>query len=110
MLLLCGKLPAENKIAEALKSTSALKLSASSELSILLDSDSENPFKEGEAFGIDSFMKSLSTDLFGRFLLWSPCLPSTQDIVSENFCELPKGAVCVADVQYKGRGRSKNVW
>ncbi|KAK2659623.1 hypothetical protein Ddye_006156 [Dipteronia dyeriana] len=27
-----------------------------------------------------------------------------------NFCELPVGAVCVADIQFKGRGRSKNVW
>ncbi|XP_061357958.1 biotin--protein ligase 1, chloroplastic-like isoform X2 [Gastrolobium bilobum] len=27
-----------------------------------------------------------------------------------NFCELPIGTVCVADVQTKGRGRSKNVW
>ncbi|KAL6210316.1 hypothetical protein ACLB2K_015549 [Fragaria x ananassa] len=110
MLVLRGKSPAENKIAEALKNTKALKLSDGSEVSILLDSESEKRFKEGEAFGVDSFMKSLSTDRFGRFLLWSPRLPSTQDVVSQNFCELPNGAVCVADVQFKGRGRSKNVW
>ncbi|XP_024925576.1 biotin--protein ligase 1, chloroplastic isoform X4 [Ziziphus jujuba] len=30
--------------------------------------------------------------------------------MDSNFGELPVGAVCVADVQYKGRGRSKNVW
>ncbi|KAK9945745.1 hypothetical protein M0R45_011244 [Rubus argutus] len=109
-LVLCGKSLAENKIAEALKNTGALKLTDNSELSILLDSELEKPFKEDDAFGIGSFMNSLSTNRFGRLLLWSPRLPSTHDVVSQNFCELPIGAVCVADVQYKGRGRSKNVW
>ncbi|XP_050365993.1 biotin--protein ligase 2-like [Argentina anserina] len=110
ILVLSGKSAAEDKIAEALKNTNALKLGDESELSILLASESEKPFKAGDGFGIESFMKSLSTDRFGRLLLWSPRLPSTQDVVSQNFCEIPNGAVCVADVQYKGRGRSKNVW
>ncbi|KAJ6337458.1 hypothetical protein OIU76_007185 [Salix suchowensis] len=55
-------------------------------------------------------MNSLSTNQFGRLLIWSPILPSTHDVVSNNFGDLPIGTVCVADVQYKGRGRSKNVW
>ncbi|KAM1013913.1 hypothetical protein TB2_043810 [Malus domestica] len=108
-LVLCGKSPPENEIAIALKSSNALKLPESTEVSILLQSEFEKPVKEN-AFGVDSFMTSLSTSRFGRFLLWSPRLPSTHDVVSNNFCELPVGAVCVADVQYKGRGRSKNVW
>ena len=83
VLVLRGKSPAENKIAEALKNTNALKLSDGSELSIVLDSESEKPFKADKGFGIESFMKSLSTDRFGRFLLWSPRLPSTQDVVSQ---------------------------
>ncbi|XP_068639894.1 biotin--protein ligase 2-like isoform X2 [Aristolochia californica] len=39
-----------------------------------------------------------------------PLLTNSFRIVCRNFCELPLGAVCVADVQIKGRGRSKNVW
>ncbi|XP_043713966.1 biotin--protein ligase 2-like isoform X2 [Telopea speciosissima] len=31
-------------------------------------------------------------------------------MMGSNFSELPVGTVCVADVQFKGRGRSKNVW
>ncbi|XP_010544453.1 PREDICTED: biotin--protein ligase 1, chloroplastic isoform X2 [Tarenaya hassleriana] len=31
-------------------------------------------------------------------------------IPCSNFCELPIGSACVADVQFKGRGRTKNVW
>ncbi|KAK6938455.1 LOW QUALITY PROTEIN: Biotinyl protein ligase (BPL) and lipoyl protein ligase (LPL), catalytic domain [Dillenia turbinata] len=53
-------------------------------------------------------MNSLLANRYGRLLIWSPRLPSTHDIVSQNFCELTVGAVCVADVQYKGRGQSKN--
>ncbi|XP_072079672.1 biotin--protein ligase 1, chloroplastic isoform X3 [Arachis hypogaea] len=33
-----------------------------------------------------------------------------ENVMRSNFCELPIGSVCVADVQTKGRGRSKNVW
>jgi biotin--protein ligase len=83
MLVLCGKSLAENKIAEALKNTCALKLADNSELSILLDSELEKPFKEDDAFVIDSLMNSLSTNRFGRVLLWSPRLPSTHDVVSQ---------------------------
>ncbi|XP_041013451.1 biotin--protein ligase 2-like [Juglans microcarpa x Juglans regia] len=110
-LVLCGKSMAENEIAKSIKSTNALKLPDSSDVSILLQSELERPLKEDEySFSIDSFMNCLSTNQFGRFLIWSPRLPSTHDVVSRNFCELPIGTVCVADVQSKGRGRSKNVW
>lgn len=109
-LFLCGKSSAETEIAKSLKIKDALKLPNSGEVSTLLQSDMNN-FRFGEeAFNVDLFMNSLSTNRFGRFLIWSPRLPSTHDIVSHNFCELPIGAVCVADVQFKGRGRSKNTW
>ncbi|KAG6578991.1 Biotin--protein ligase 1, chloroplastic, partial [Cucurbita argyrosperma subsp. sororia] len=29
---------------------------------------------------------------------------------NSNFSDVPLGTVCVADVQFKGRGRSKNLW
>ncbi|KAF3445708.1 hypothetical protein FNV43_RR10884 [Rhamnella rubrinervis] len=109
-LVLCGKSVAENEIAESLlKSNNTLKLPDDVAVSLLLHSESDKPFDE-ESFGIDSFMNSLSTNRFGRFLLWSPRLTSTHDVVSQNFGVLPIGSVCIADVQYKGRGRSKNVW
>ncbi|KAF5954928.1 hypothetical protein HYC85_007784 [Camellia sinensis] len=69
---------------------------------------------EGESFRINLFLNSLSTTRFGRFLIWSPRLSSTHDVVSHFWAaisaEIPIGAVCVADAQFKGRGRSKNVW
>ncbi|KAI4337772.1 hypothetical protein L6164_016148 [Bauhinia variegata] len=108
-LVLCGKSVTENEIAKAIKSNNALKLPNNGELSILLRSELEKPMTE-ESFEIDLFLSSLSTDKFGRLLIWSPRLSSTHDVVSHNFCELPVGTVCVADVQTKGRGRSKNIW
>ncbi|XP_015870273.3 biotin--protein ligase 2 isoform X1 [Ziziphus jujuba] len=109
-LVLCGKSSAENEIAESLKNNNTLKLPDNDAVSVLLQSEWDKPLDDGDSFRIDSFMNSLSTNRFGRFLLWSPLLTSTHDVVSHNFGELPVGAVCVADVQYKGRGRSKNVW
>ncbi|XVF64632.1 hypothetical protein PTKIN_Ptkin09bG0183700 [Pterospermum kingtungense] len=109
-LFLCGKSSAETEIAKSLKINDALKLPNSAQASTILQSDI-NSFRFGEEpFNVDLFMNSLSTNRFGRFLIWSPRLPSTHDVVSHNFCELPIGAVCVADVQFKGRGRSKNGW
>ncbi|XWS23797.1 hypothetical protein CRYUN_Cryun28dG0046300 [Craigia yunnanensis] len=109
-LFLCGKSFAETEIAKLLKINEALKLPNGGEVSSLLQSEFKS-FRFGEeAFNVDLFMNSLSTNRFGRFLIWSPLLPSTHDIVSHNFCEIPLGAVCVADVQFKGRGRSKNAW
>lgn len=82
VLVLCGKSSAENETAKTLKHSGALKLTDNTELSILLHSESGKPIKE-DAFGVDSFMNSLSTNRFGRFLLWSPRLPSTHDVVSQ---------------------------
>ncbi|KAH9756856.1 Biotin--protein ligase 1 [Citrus sinensis] len=106
VLVLSGKSLAENEIAESLKSNSTLKLPDNSEVSIHLQSE----IVKQESFDVELFMNSLATNRFGRLLIWSPRLPSTHDVVSHNFCELPVGAVCVADVQFKGRGRSKNAW
>lgn len=82
-LFLCGKSSAETEIAKSLKIKDALKLPNSGEVSTLLQSDMNN-FRFGEeAFNVDLFMNSLSTNRFGRFLIWSPRLPSTHDIVSQ---------------------------
>ncbi|EMS48709.1 Biotin--protein ligase [Triticum urartu] len=55
-------------------------------------------------------MGALQARRFGRWMLWSPRMASTHDLVTQNFAKLPVGVVCVTDVQFKGRGRSKNVW
>ncbi|XP_058190038.1 biotin--protein ligase 2 [Rhododendron vialii] len=108
-LVLCGKSSAEKELAKSIKDSKALKLPDNAQLEIVLHSDTETPVEEN-CFRHDSFLSSLSTTRFGRFLIWSPRLPSTHDVVSHNFCELPVGTVCVADVQFKGRGRSQNMW
>ncbi|KAF8404159.1 hypothetical protein HHK36_009039 [Tetracentron sinense] len=109
LLVLCGKSSTENEFAQSLKSNNNLKLPDNGGLSIILSSEMEKSCDE-ESFRTELYMTSLSTDRFGRFLIWAPRLPSTHDVVSHNFCELPIGAVCVTDVQFKGRGRSKNIW
>ncbi|XP_047178494.1 biotin--protein ligase 2-like [Vigna umbellata] len=109
LLVLCGKSLAENETAKAIKTSNTLKLPENGEYSLVLHSQLDKAVMQ-RSFKIHSFMDSLSTNQFGRLLIWSPQLTSTQDIVSQNFCELPIGSVCVADVQTKGRGRSKNVW
>lgn len=74
---------AENEIAKTIKSDNALKLPGNDKFSIMLQSELDNkPFKE-DSFGIDLFMNSLTTEKFGRFLIWSPRLSSTHDVVSQ---------------------------
>ncbi|KAK4391132.1 Biotin--protein ligase 1, chloroplastic [Sesamum angolense] len=111
-LVLCGKTTADNEVALRLKTNNTLKLPDDSPLDVALYSDIENRERIGDddVFGINSYMSFLSTSRFGKLLIYSPNLASTHDVVSKNFDELPVGAVCVADVQSKGRGRSKNLW
>ncbi|CAI9117157.1 OLC1v1018501C1 [Oldenlandia corymbosa var. corymbosa] len=112
-LWLCGKSVAETELAQSLKTSNCLKLpddeagGNSPALSVRLHSETETPPCE---FRVNDYMNALSTSCFGRFLICSPRLGSTHDVVSLNFSDLPVGAACVADVQTKGRGRSKNVW
>ncbi|KAE8650720.1 biotin--protein ligase 2 [Cucumis sativus] len=108
-LVLSGKTAVENETAKLLKRNDTLKLPDDTEISVLLHSEKDKPLEEN-GFRIDLYLNALSTDTFGRFLIWSPRVPSTQDVISHNFSNLPLGAVCVADVQFKGRGRSKNLW
>ncbi|MQL88976.1 hypothetical protein Taro_021545 [Colocasia esculenta] len=110
LLVLCGKSSAEEAQARSLASSGNLKLlGAGEEVALSLSCYGEGDLAT-MGFRAQEYMDALSTRRFGRFLAWSPRLPSTHDIVSRNFCELPLGAVCVADVQFKGRGRTGNVW
>ncbi|XP_071722192.1 biotin--protein ligase 2-like [Rutidosis leptorrhynchoides] len=107
VLVLSGKSASEKETVKSLKENASLKLADNIKLLTLLQSERRSAKDE---FDIDAYMDSLSTTCFGRVLLWSPRLPSTQDVVSLNFCEIPVGSVCIADIQFKGRGRSQNVW
>lgn len=81
LLVLCGKSSAEIELAKSLKANNALKLPDNGEVSILFHPEIQKT--EVESFQTDIFMNSLSTDTFGRLLIWSPQLPSTHDIVSQ---------------------------
>ncbi|KAL6512067.1 ATP-dependent 5'-3' DNA helicase hcs1 [Orobanche gracilis] len=111
-LVLCGKSVVENELARCLKNNNTLKLPDGSPVTAVLQSEIENQEIVGDDdfFRANSYMNLLSTSLFGKLLIYSPKLASTHDVISTNFVELPIGAVCVTDVQFKGRGRSKNVW
>lgn len=109
LLVLCGKSSEETQLASSLKNNNSLKLPDCAQILLRLQSEIESP-GEADSFDVRSFLNSQSTTRFGRFLIWSPRLSSTHDVVSHNFGELPVGTVCVADVQFKGRGRSTNVW
>ncbi|XP_019083503.1 PREDICTED: biotin--protein ligase 1, chloroplastic isoform X1 [Camelina sativa] len=112
-LVLCGKSSVETEIAKRLKNNNnSLKLPDNTKVSLFLESEAKHLVKDddGDSFNLSLFMNSILTHQFGRFLIWSPRLSSTHDVVSHNFSELPVGSVCVTDVQLKGRGRTKNVW
>ncbi|KAL4572494.1 hypothetical protein LXL04_019273 [Taraxacum kok-saghyz] len=109
VLVLSGKSLTEKELAKSIKENSSLKLADDVKLRTILQSEMEMQ-SEKDKFNIDTYMASLMTTSFGRILLWSPRLPSTQDVVSLNFSEIPIGSVCIADLQFKGRGRSQNVW
>lgn len=81
-LVLCGKSLAESEVAESLKANNTLKLPDNSEFSIILQSEIGKSVEE-ESFDVKLYMNSLSTNQFGRFLIWSPRVSSTHDIVSQ---------------------------
>ncbi|KAI8015760.1 hypothetical protein LOK49_LG05G02326 [Camellia lanceoleosa] len=90
VLVLCGKSSTDNELAKSLKDNNTLKLPDIADVSILLHSENGMTSEgEGESFRINLFLNSLSTTRFGRFLIWSPRLSSTHDVVSHNFCEIP---------------------
>ncbi|CAA7062340.1 unnamed protein product [Microthlaspi erraticum] len=111
-LVLCGKSSVETDIAKSLKNSNTLKLPDNTQVSLYLESEMKDLVRDDgeDSFSPSLFMNSISTHQFGRFLIWSPRLSSTHDVVSHNFSELLVGSVCVTDIQFKGRGRTKNVW
>lgn len=82
-LVLCGKSIEEKELAKSLKSNCSLKLPDNNEVSVLLHSDIEGLGLEDENFKISAYIDALSTASFGRFLIYSPRLGSTHDVVSQ---------------------------
>ncbi|KAH7421307.1 hypothetical protein KP509_13G050300 [Ceratopteris richardii] len=77
----------------------------------VLLSEKEREYAEyKDRFNSHLYFESAKATRFGSPLLWSPCLPSTHTILSQNFGAFPVGTVCVADSQVSGKGRSGNVW
>lgn len=66
--------------------------------------------RDDECFNLDLYMDNLSTNQFGRLLVWSPRLSSTHTLLSKNFYAFPVGTTCVADIQLQGKGRGNNLW
>lgn len=103
-LVIWGKEAEEKELAINIKKNGALKINGEEQLLVFLPSDLPAAVLGTPTFKADSYFRTTTTIRFGQFLLWSPRLPSTHDVVSQNFCNLPTGSVCVADVQFKGRG------
>ncbi|KAM0843071.1 hypothetical protein ACQ4PT_057959 [Festuca glaucescens] len=105
-LLLSGKSPQDQQLLASAASELSLEELGGGELAVSLA-----PGGGGvEGFDAAAYMGALLARRFGRWMLWSPRMASTHDLVTQNFAKLPVGVVCVTDVQFKGRGRSKNVW
>ncbi|KAG6526451.1 hypothetical protein ZIOFF_016436 [Zingiber officinale] len=81
ILVLSGKSPREDAVALSLKSRSdTVKLidEEGAETRVLLGSEADDA-----TFDPRSYMDALSASRFGRFLIWSPKIPSTHDVVSK---------------------------
>uniref|UniRef100_A0ACD5Z884 Uncharacterized protein n=1 Tax=Avena sativa TaxID=4498 RepID=A0ACD5Z884_AVESA len=105
-LVLAGKSPQDQQLLASASGELSLEEEGGGELAVSLAPDGCG----GEGFDAAAYMGALRARRFGRWMLWSPRMASTHDLVTQNFAKLPVGVVCVTDVQFKGRGRSKNVW
>ena len=103
-LVIWGKEAEEKELAINIKKNGALKINDEEQLLVFLLSDLPAAVLGTPTFKEDTYFRTITNTRFGKFLLWSPRLPSTHDVISQNFCNLPTGSVCVADVQFKGRG------
>lgn len=84
-LVLCGKSSVENDTAKRLKNENVIKLPDDTKVSLFLASETKNLVRgdNDDSFNLSVFMNSLSTARFGLFLIWSPRLSSTHDVVSQ---------------------------
>lgn len=103
-----AKSPFELEYIKSLEQESSLKLP---EGEVVITTRSEQQIvSDDECFNVDLYMDNLSTNQFGRLLIWSPRLSSTHTLLSKNFYAFPVGTTCVADIQLQGKGRANNTW
>ncbi|KAL5206952.1 hypothetical protein ABZP36_031387 [Zizania latifolia] len=106
-VVVSGKSPQDRQLLASAAGSLALgEGDAVEEITVSLDSGAGT----GLGFDAGAYMGALRAGRFGRWMLWSPRLCSTHDLLAQNFDKLPVGVVCVACVQFKGRGRSNNMW
>lgn len=107
-LVLHAKSSSELEYIRSLEQENSLKLP---EGEIVISTRSKQQIvRDDECFNLDLYMDNLSTNQFGRLLIWSPRLSSTHTLLSKNFYAFPVGTTCVADIQLQGKGRGNNLW
>ncbi|KAG8092143.1 hypothetical protein GUJ93_ZPchr0012g21722 [Zizania palustris] len=73
------------------------------DITVSLDFGTDTSAGLGLGFDAGVYMGALRAGRFGRWMLWSPRLCSTHDLVVQIFDKLRID--CVACVQFKGRGK-----
>lgn len=81
LLVLCSKSPREFDLALSSKNAGFKLEGVEEEIRVFIQSDLDPGIQQ--TFQTDVYMGALSTNLFGRLLIWSPRLPSTHDVVSQ---------------------------
>ncbi|KAL3687597.1 hypothetical protein R1sor_013906 [Riccia sorocarpa] len=104
-----GKLPSHADLIHALSGNRDLKLPEGAEMVSLALPESTGA-RLRELFDTSLYLQSLRASEFGAFVLYSPVIPSTHTLLSQNFHALPQGTICIAGAQLQGKGRAGNVW
>ncbi|KAM9969880.1 hypothetical protein ACTFIR_001717 [Dictyostelium discoideum] len=87
-----------------LKSGNNQQLANDEKLVILLQQQQQESEKD-KTFDTNKYFKELSTDLFGKNLIHTEVIGSTQDIMLKYLTYTRQGLVMIADQQTDGRGR-----
>ncbi|KAL2634002.1 hypothetical protein R1flu_005481 [Riccia fluitans] len=109
VIFLAAKSPSHGDLIHALTSNRELKLPMGAEVLPLRLSESKDA-KLRELFHTSHYLLNLRASQFGAFVLYSPVIPSTHTLLSQNFHAFPQGSICIAGAQSQGKGRAGNVW
>ncbi|KAL3693520.1 hypothetical protein R1sor_007171 [Riccia sorocarpa] len=109
VIFLEGKLPSHADLIHALSGNGDLKLPGGAVMLPLALSESTGA-KLRELFDTSLYLQNLRASEFGAFVLYSPVIPSTHTLLSQNFHTFPQGTICIAGAQLQGKGRAGNVW
>ncbi|KAM9974359.1 hypothetical protein ACTFIW_007811 [Dictyostelium discoideum] len=87
------------------KSGNNQQLANDEKLVILLKQQQQQESEKDKSFDTNKYFKELSTDLFGKNLIHTEVISSTQDIMLKYLTYTRQGLVMIADQQTDGRGR-----